>query len=141
MRTVLTIGTFDPFHAGHAYLLKKCRELGDRVVVGVLSDFFILRAKGHKPKFSQDERLLWFETLADEAYIERGLYTESLQHPSRILEGDIDVLAVGSDWAGKDYYERLGLSQGDLDALEVTLAYVPRHLDLSATEIKGRIRE
>ena len=31
-------GTFDLLHPGHIYFLKKCKQYGDRLIVGVISD-------------------------------------------------------------------------------------------------------
>ena len=47
MRTVITYGTFDLFHVGHVRLLKRIRDLGDRLVVGLSSDEFN-KVKGKK---------------------------------------------------------------------------------------------
>ena len=40
MRTVITYGTFDLLHYGHINLLKRARELGDRLIVGLSTDEF-----------------------------------------------------------------------------------------------------
>lgn len=47
-KTVLTYGTFDLFHIGHLNVLRRLRELGDRLVVGVSTDGFNA-IKGKKP--------------------------------------------------------------------------------------------
>ncbi len=49
MKTVITYGTFDLFHVGHVNLLKRARELGDRLVVAVSTDEFNLQEKTKRP--------------------------------------------------------------------------------------------
>jgi len=44
-RIVLTYGTFDLFHPGHVQLLKRARELGSRLVVGLSTDEFNAKKK------------------------------------------------------------------------------------------------
>jgi glycerol-3-phosphate cytidylyltransferase len=55
MKTVITYGTFDLFHVGHVRLLRRLRELGDRLVVGCSSDEFNA-LKGKKSIMPYDQR-------------------------------------------------------------------------------------
>lgn len=45
MKTIITNGCFDLFHAGHLSFLERCRFLGDRLIVGVDSDKNVLKQK------------------------------------------------------------------------------------------------
>jgi len=47
--TVFTKGTFDLIHAGHMRYLTKAKSLGDKLIVGVVSDLSRERQKGKKP--------------------------------------------------------------------------------------------
>jgi cytidyltransferase-like protein len=46
MKIVVVTGGFDPVHSGHIAYFKAARELGDKLVVGVNSDDWLVRKKG-----------------------------------------------------------------------------------------------
>jgi cytidyltransferase-like protein len=52
-RTILTYGTFDLFHPGHVALLRRAKELGTRLVVGLSTDEFNA-VKGKKSVMSYE---------------------------------------------------------------------------------------
>ncbi len=59
LKIVLTSGTFDLFHIGHAQYLEKAKELGDILIVGVDSDEKVKKRKGpHRPIVPEEERTL-----------------------------------------------------------------------------------
>ena len=45
-KIVLVTGGFDPIHSGHINLLKEASELGEKLIVGVNSDKWLIRKKG-----------------------------------------------------------------------------------------------
>lgn len=58
LRIVLTSGTFDLFHIGHAQYLEKAKALGDVLVIGVDSDAKVRQRKGpHRPIVPEMERV------------------------------------------------------------------------------------
>jgi D-glycero-beta-D-manno-heptose 1-phosphate adenylyltransferase len=58
LRIVLTMGSFDLFHEGHALYLEAAKSLGDVLIVGVDSDEKIRQRKGpHRPGVPEVERL------------------------------------------------------------------------------------
>lgn len=58
LRIVLTSGTFDLFHVGHAQYLEKAKSLGDLLIVGVDSDAKVKERKGpHRPIVPEMERV------------------------------------------------------------------------------------
>jgi D-beta-D-heptose 7-phosphate kinase/D-beta-D-heptose 1-phosphate adenosyltransferase len=55
---VFTNGVFDILHAGHVYLLRQAKELGDVLVVGINSDRSVRRLKGRsRPINNEEDRL------------------------------------------------------------------------------------
>jgi len=66
--TVVTIGTFDLLHIGHVRYLRKARELGDVLIVGVDTDESVKRYKGPlRPIVPYTERceMLSYQTCVD----------------------------------------------------------------------------
>jgi hypothetical protein len=50
-----------------------------------------------------------------------------------------DVVAIGSDWARKNYYDQMGFDQNWLDEREIGLLYLPYSHGISSTILKGRM--
>lgn len=125
MKKVITYGTFDLFHRGHYNIIKKARELGDYLIVGVTSESYdIERGKLNV----QDSLLKRIENvrktgLADEIIIEEY----QGQKVNDIIKYDIDILVIGSDWRGKfDYLKNY-----------CEVRYLPRTKDISSTKLRS----
>lgn len=133
--TVLTIGTFDLFHIGHLNLLDACKLLGDSVVVGVNSDQFVSDYKGSAPIVRENDRAELITRLGFKTEINDSAGRELIErvHPR--------YLVIGSDWARKDYLAQIGMTQDELDKLDIILCYVPYTPNISTTELKRRINE
>lgn len=132
------MGTFDLFHIGHVKLLKKCRELGDKVIVGLNSDEFIEKYKGKKPVMSYFEREQIIEEL--------GLADQIIKNDQSggdarkiISTSGANLIVVGSDWARKDYIGQIGVTWDWLDAHKTGICYLTYTEDISSTEIKRRL--
>ncbi len=133
MKTVLTYGTFDLFHVGHIRLLKRLRNLGDRLIVGCSTDEFNA-IKGKKSIFTSEDRS---EILSACKYVDQVIPENDWdQKPKDVLKYDIDIFAMGDDWAGKfDYLEQ---------ETNCTVTYLARTPDISTTQVKqvvGKIEE
>lgn len=63
-QVVFTNGCFDLLHFGHIYLLRGCKQWGDKLVVGLNSSASIRRLKGpHRPLQDDQSRLAVLDAL------------------------------------------------------------------------------
>lgn len=135
---VYTGGTFDILHFGHVNFLKQCAKLGE-VVVSLNTDWFIEHYKGKRPVMSFDERKRSLEECQYVSkVIENGGNADS---KIAIMKVKPDIIAIGDDWAKKDYYAQMNFTQKWLDDHDILLVYLPYTKDISTTEIKRRICE
>jgi glycerol-3-phosphate cytidylyltransferase len=133
---IYTGGTFDLFHAGHVNFLAQCSRLGD-VVVALNTDEFIEEYKGSAPVCSFDERM---QVLLSCKFVSEVIPNDGgADSRSTILFVGPDVIAIGSDWARKDYYAQMGFDQDWLDAQNISLIYVPYTENISTTDLKARL--
>lgn len=136
---VLTLGTFDTLHLGHLHLFETCAVLagiGGTVTVSVNTDEFVTRYKAG-PLMTYEERAAVIRALrvVDEVVLNDGTDQAAL-----IETVSPDLIAIGSDWATRDYYGQLGITQDWLDERGIVLAYVPRVGGWSSTNVKSRFR-
>jgi glycerol-3-phosphate cytidylyltransferase len=136
MGLVYTGGTFDLFHAGHVAFLKRCADMG-RVVVSLNTDEFIEEYKGKPPVigYRDRERVLLSCIYVDDVVPNIG---GPDSRPSIELAKP-DIIAIGSDWARKDYYTQMAFDQDWLDDRGIALAYIPYTPGISSTAIKERM--
>lgn len=125
MKRVLTYGTFDLLHHGHIRLLKRAKALGDYLVVAVSTDEF----NAGKGKKAYHDYALRKEILEAIRYVDLVIPEESWeQKVDDVKRYEIDVVAMGDDWADSDRFDYLK------DYCE--LVFLPRTEGVSTTDIK-----
>ncbi len=102
MIKVITYGTYDLLHHGHIRLLKRAKELGDYLIVGVTAEDFDKTRGKINVQQSLMERIETVRAtgIADEIIVEEY----EGQKIDDIKRYDIDIFTVGSDWVGKFDY-------------------------------------
>lgn len=122
-KRVLTYGTFDYLHIGHINILKRAKELGDYLVVGLSTDEFnLLKHKESHSSFDERRAILESIRYVDHVIAERTWE----QKVSDVKKLDIDVFVMGDDWHGKfDFLKEY-----------CEVVYLPRTANISSTVIK-----
>jgi glycerol-3-phosphate cytidylyltransferase len=126
LKKVITYGTYDLLHPGHINMLRRARELGDYLIVGLSTDEF--NTLKHK------ESILPFE--ARKMILESIIYVDEIiaensweQKVQDVKNNKIDIFVMGDDWKGefdflKEYCE---------------VHYLKRTEGISTTHIKKNI--
>lgn len=127
MKRVITYGTFDLLHYGHINLLKRAKEMGDYLIVGLSTDEFN-SIKGKTSFFSYEKRKTLLEAIR---YVDLVIPEENWEQKiSDIKEFKVDVFVIGDDWLGKfDFLKKEG----------VEVIYLPRTPEISTTDIKSKL--
>lgn len=137
---VFTAGTFDLPHSGHVNFLRACAELGT-VTVALNTDEFIEAYKGKPPVMNFDERRA---VISEFRCVDKVIANYGNENCSQVIDDlcndyEVDIIAIGSDWARKDYYKQMGFTQDWLDERHLSLIYIPYTKGISSTEIKRRL--
>ena len=124
MKKVITYGTYDLFHQGHYNLLKRAKELGEYLIVGVTTDNFDLERGKMNTCNNVMERIEAVRAtgLADQIIIEeyKGQKIDDIQ------KYKVDIFAIGSDWTGYfDYLKEF-----------CDVIYLPRTEGISSTQLR-----
>ena len=96
-KIVYTYGAFDILHPGHIKFLTRARELGDFLIVGVVSDTPIRKLRGlNRPIQELEDRLT---NIGSIRCVDAAI-TQIDYNPSEELRqlGRIDILTKGDDW-------------------------------------------
>lgn len=122
-KVVITYGTFDVLHYGHIHLLKRAKELGDYLIVGLSTDEFN-KMKNKTSFYTYEERKSILEACK---YVDLIIPEEQWDQKIKdIQKYQATIFTIGDDW------------KGQFDFLEpyVQVVYLPRTPDVSSTKTK-----
>lgn len=121
MKKIFTTGTFDILHHGHINLLKKSKELGDYLIVGLN-----VSKNGKETYYSYEERKNMLEAIK---YVDEVIPIMYQEDKYSILKNyDINIFAIGSDYIGFNDIEKIS------NYSEVK--FIERTPNVSTTQVK-----
>ena len=120
----------DILHKGHIEYLKNARALGDKLIVGVLTDAAIMEKK-QRPAMSFDER---FDLVRSLRWVDVAVAQNTYSPLENVMALKPDILVEATDHKeqpANEYMESIG-------GRVLAMPYYPDH---SSTEVKNKIRE
>ena len=145
MNALLTLGTFDLFHAGHVEFLAACRELANHVTVSVNTSRFVIEFKKQAPTMTLEEREAVVRSCR---YVDMTVACDSQNaeptirdwmYRARQAGHTPKIIAIGSDWRNKAYLEQLGITEDFLRKEGLLVVYIHTTHPLHSSEIKWRL--
>ena len=128
MKKVITYGTFDLLHQGHINLLRRAKELGNYLIVGVTNDNYDRDRGKLNVRNNVLERV---EAVKATGYADQIIIEDYVgQKIDDIQKYDVDIFAIGSDWKGKfDYLKEF-----------CEVVYLPRTEGISSTMLRDDLQ-
>lgn len=126
-KKIITYGTYDMLHHGHTNIIRRAKDYGDYLIVGVTSEEYD-RSRGKlNVTQSTKERVAAVEALE---YVDKVVVEyDKDQKVSDIKKYNIDTFVIGDDWKGKfDYLKEY-----------CELIYLPRTTGISSTQLREQL--
>ncbi|MFX1531018.1 MAG: glycerol-3-phosphate cytidylyltransferase, partial [Promethearchaeota archaeon] len=127
-KIVLTYGTFDLLHKGHIRLLKRAKDLGDYLIVGLSTDEFN-EIKHKKAVYPYEDRKLIIESIK---FVDKVIPEKTWEQKiDDVKRYNVDIFVIGNDW------------EGEFDFLKkyCEVVYLERTKAISRTEIIEMIKK
>ncbi|MGE5402757.1 MAG: adenylyltransferase/cytidyltransferase family protein [Ignavibacteriales bacterium] len=134
---IYVIGVFDLFHVGHIELLKKAKQLGEKLIVAVNSDDLVSVYK-RKPYYNEENRLALVKACR---YVDDAFIIGEFDNKPYIEKYDIDAIVHGNDWEYTSYLEQIRVSPEYLKERNVELVLLPYTEGISTSHLIKTIKE
>ena len=132
MTRVLVCGVFDLLHLGHLNFFRQAKRHGTELVVLVARDSIVLKSKGKKPFFLENERK---ELLSSLKIVDKVVLGDSKSLYNGVLNVRPDVLVLGYDQfasAGR----LLGFGANKVSEKGIERKFAEKGLKLKVVKIK-----
>lgn len=134
---VYVIGVFDLFHRGHVELLRRAKELGDKLIVAINGDEMVASYK-RQPYLSEQDRL---EVVQACRYVDETFIIRQYDNKEFIEKYKITKIVHGDDWEEKGYMEQIRVDSDYLEKQNCELILIPYTEGISTSELIRKIKE
>lgn len=131
VETVLVVGVFDLFHAGHVKLLEKARALGDRLVVIINGDQLTASYKRQPVTLEADREIM----LRACRYVDEVEISNDYSIRDTIVRHGITQVVHGDDWEIESYKKQIRCDDAFLEQHGVRLVLLPYTAGISTSDI------
>lgn len=134
-KIVFTAGVWDLFHIGHLEFLRRAKALGDKLVVGVMTDVAVKESHGQYPIIPFAQRMWIIEALG---CVDR---VGAHRHPKDYWGFDhcgATIRAIGPQYFKTPLHQE---AHDELTARGIKYVEIPRTPNVSTTEIKEKCYE
>ena len=129
-----TCGVFDMFHIGHLNLLKNCKGMCDKLVVGVPIDDLVFYKK-KKAIIPFEERI---EIVRSIKYVDTAIPQNDMDKFLACKKLKADYLFVGDDWYETDKWKKY---EKELEKIGTKVVYFPYTKGVSSTLLREKIQK
>ena len=137
MINVYVIGVFDLFHTGHVELLRRSKELGNRLIVAINGDKMVSQYK-RKPYMPEVDRLKIVQSCryVDEAFIVDGFDNKDL-----LIKHNISKIVHGDDWERESYLKQIRVDELFLEENSIEMVFLSYTEGISTGELIKQIKD
>ena len=137
MKNIYVIGVFDLFHTGHVELLRRSKELGDKLIVAINGDEMVALYK-RRPYLNEKDRLAVVKACR---YVDDAFIIEEYDNKEYLKRYNIDVIVHGDDWDADSYMKQIRVSKDFLNENNIALEFLPYTQGISTSELIHKIKE
>jgi glycerol-3-phosphate cytidylyltransferase len=130
-KNIYVIGVFDLFHKGHVELLKRSKDLGEKLIVAINGDEMVASYK-RAPFFSESDRL---EIIKACRYVDEAFIINGYDNKKYLLQYNIDAIVHGDDWEKNSYMKQIRVTKKFLEVNDIDLVLLPYTEGISTSEL------
>ena len=122
------------FHIGHLNILRRAKEQCEYLVVGVTTDELCYKRKKKYPIINEQDRMAIVEAIR---YVDKVVPQIHMDKIKAVVENNVDVVFVGSDWKGTDAWNEY---ENQFAKVGCTVEYLDYTDGISSTILRDKIQ-